>query len=133
MFKDESLKYIFFSTYFICFSAAACIPCANETGVIVVRQAKPKFPTSYSSSESFGKVEFKADINGRDNKLNNIQIISQIPSDVDTKIILEMIKSSSYRLYTDEENHAPCSVKGHEFTLNFDLPQKLNLEVDIGL
>lgn len=133
MFKDESLKYIFSLIYFICFSASACIPCAKETNVIVVRQAKPKFPTSYSSSDSFGKVEFKADINGRDNKLKNIQIISQSPSDVDMEIILEMIKSSRYRLYTDEANHAPCSVEGYDFTLNFDLPQKVILEVDIGL
>jgi hypothetical protein len=57
MFKDESLKYIFFLTYFICFSAAACIPCANETGVIVVRQAKPKFPTFKGTNQSVANLK----------------------------------------------------------------------------
>jgi hypothetical protein len=133
MFEDKLVRYIFLFIYLISFSSAACIPCAKETSVIVVTQAKPKFSTSYRSTESFGQVTFKADVDGVGNKLNNIQLITLTPSDVDKKIILEMIKSSRYRLYSDEKKHSPCSVKGYEFALNFDLPQKINLEVGVGL
>lgn len=124
------MKYILFFINLISFSAVACFPCAKKVSVIVVTQAKPKFITSYSSTESFGQVTFKADLDSIDNKLRNIQLINLSPSDVDKKVIIEMIKNSRYRLYSDER-YALCSVKGYEISLNFDLPQKVIL-LDVG-
>jgi hypothetical protein len=131
MFEGKSVRSIFlFICLIISFSSAACVPCAKEPSVIVVTQAKPKFPTSYSSTESSGQVTFKLDLTSVDNKLTNIQLINLSPSDVDKKVILEMIKNSRYRLHSDEK-HFPCSVEGYELSLNFDLPQKIIL-LDVG-
>jgi hypothetical protein len=113
-------------------SACYEIICATNTSVIVVSQAKPKFSNSYNSSDAFGKVDFTADLEPNDSKLTNIRILSKSPSDVDDKIILEMIKNSRFRLYTDEKGHSTCAVKGYEFTFNFDLPERTNLEVEVG-
>lgn len=132
MLKDKVMRYFLIISCLISFSSLACLPCDKDTSVIVVTQATPKFATSYGSSESFGQVKFKADLN-INNELENINIISTTPSDVDHQVMLDMIKRSSYRLHTDKERHFPCLVKKYELALNFNVPQKVELKLDIDL
>lgn len=116
--------------YLFSFSSFACIPCDKETVVIVLTQATPNFASSFSTQESIGQVRFIADVNIK-NELENIQIISTTPNDLNQQVMMDMIKRSSYRLHTHKEKHVPCLVKGYEFVFNFNVPQNVKLELDI--
>jgi len=118
--------------YLISTLSYACIPCDDETTLLVVSQAKPKFPKSYSSNDTFGQVTFKVDVNAYI-EITKLEILQLTPSDLPENVIIEMIKTSGYRLASDKKDHATCSVKDFELTFEFNVPKKLEFEIDLGL
>ncbi len=132
MLKGELLRIFLLLTLLISGSSHACIPCDEETTLLVTSQAKPKFPRSYRSTETFGQATFKVDVSATVD-VTKIQILKLTPSDLPKDVITEMIKRSGYRLASDKEDHVACSVKDFELTFEFNVPQKIEFELDLGL
>ena len=123
--------FILFLVFFIA-PAYACIPCNKESVVIINKQAKPKFPKSYTSELQSGEVTFTVDVMGTD-KIKNIKILSMSPSTLPKESIIKMINSSKFLLKSTIKGKAfiPCSFKGFEYTFEFQLPQKITFDLDL--
>ena len=132
MLKGRILRAILILVLLISTSTYACIPCDDETTLLVVSQAKPKFSKSYRSDDTFGQVTFKVDVNAHA-EITKFEILQLTPIDLPENVITEMIKKSAYRLASDKKDHATCSVKDFELTFEFDVPKKLEFELDLGL
>jgi len=136
MLKGILLRKFLVLVFFVIFSSPllACIPCAKNSVALVNKQATPKFPSSYKSDISTGEVTFNLDVISS-KTIKNINVIKITPTDLPKSVILQMIKDSSFLLKASGTGVAvlPCSVKSQEFTFEFLLPQKLNIDIELGL
>jgi len=107
--------FIFFSSF-----AFACRPCSEDVNVYVVKQAKPVFDKSYSSTERNGYVTFQADI-GHFN-VSNLKILEIYPEDIPLRVVEEMILKTQYKLISNKSGHIACDSKSQELNFVFRLP-----------
>ncbi|AOT08720.1 hypothetical protein S4054249_13035 [Pseudoalteromonas luteoviolacea] len=107
--------FIFFSSF-----SFACRPCSEDVNVYVVKQAKPVFDKSYSSSERNGYVTFQADIVHF--KVSNLKVVEVYPEDIPLSVIEEMILKTQYKLISNKPSHIACDSKSQELSFVFRLP-----------
>ncbi|WP_145925023.1 hypothetical protein [Pseudoalteromonas luteoviolacea] len=85
-----------------------------------MKQAKPVFDKSYSSSERNGYVTFQADIVHF--KVSNLKVVEVYPEDIPLSVIEEMILKTQYKLISNKPSHIACDSKSQELSFVFRLP-----------
>jgi len=124
------LLFIFFLS--VSLQSVACLPCGENSIAVVIKQASPTFPIDYTHKEAYGSIRFSVDVVSS-KQIKNIKILQVSPSDIPEDTLIKMINDSRFlpQSASQKLNFGACTVEAAEFTFEFMLPRKI--EIDIGL